>query len=560
MRSSRRIRTPLLLLLLLPLSSCERDSVDGGDPAADAGPVRGGSVTIVDLADISKPMPLISESSLDNAVNGVLYLSILAPRWEDGELHYLTADRDPLALARSYEFFGPDSASIRYNLRTDARWSDGRPITAHDAAWTLETQGDPRTASPRQAYNAQIREIIAENDSTLVIHFTRRYPEVFFHTAGSVAPRHLYEGTDRAQLRSHDALNNPAGGALVVSGPYMIAEWQRGSRLVLVPNPEFRPEPYIQRVVFVVIPEETTRMIELQTGNVDMMELPFDKLGLVQQSVPDVRFETRRRRFYDYIAYNPAAHPALADREIRRALGLAIDKVGLIEALNLGEYAEPAGGPYAPIFRRLFDPAAQAPLPFDTVEAKRILDAKGWAPGPDGIRSRGGQTLRFTLATNAGNQRRADIGQIVQQAWRRIGVDARLSTVESNTFFDQLDRREYDAAIAGWGVGLSPDLSGLWTGDGPFNFTDYDNAEVDRLIAEALAQPTEELAAPLWREAAGHIVADQPYTWLFYMDAVVGVRNRVRNTRIDTLGMLQNLYEWWVTDATTEGRQAGGQP
>jgi ABC-type transport system substrate-binding protein len=159
---------------------------------------------------------------------------------------------------------------------------------------------------------------------------------------------------------------------------------------------------------------------------------------------------------------------------------------------------------------------------------------------------------------NAGNQRRADIGQIVQQQWRRIGVDARLSTVETNTFFDQLDRREYEAAIAGWGVGLSPDLSTLWTGDGPFNFTDYDNADVNRLIEEALAQPTEETAAPLWREAAGHIVADQPYSWLFYMDAVVGVRNRVRNTRIDTLGMLQNIHEWWIAEAAEEG--AGAQP
>jgi peptide/nickel transport system substrate-binding protein len=521
--------------------------------------VRGGSVTIVDLADISKPMPLISESSLDNAVSGVLYMTILAPLWEDGELHYLTSDRDALALAKSYEFFGADSASLRYNLRTDVRWSDGRPVTAHDAAWTLQMRGDPRVASPRQAYNAQIREIVAENDSTLVIHFTRRYPEIFFHTAGSVAPRHLYEGTDPAQLRSHDALNNPEGGALVVNGPYMIQQWQRGSRLVLVPNPEFRPEPYIQRVVFLVIPEETTRMIELQTGNVDVMELPFDKLELVRQSVPDVRFETRRRRFYDYIAYNPAAHPAFADPEIRRALGLAIDKVGLIQALNLGEYAEPAGGPYAPIFRTLFDPVSQAPLPFDTVEAKRILDAKGWVPGPDGVRTRNGQALRFTVGTNAGNQRRADVGQIAQQAWRRVGVDARLSILESNTFFDRLNRREYDAAIAGWGVGLSPDLSGLWTGDGPFNLTDYDNADVNRLIEEALAQPTEELAAPLWREAAGHIVADQPYTWLYYMDAVVGVRNRVRNTRIDTLGMIQNLHEWWVADAAEEGGE-GARP
>jgi peptide/nickel transport system substrate-binding protein len=287
------------------------------------------------------------------------------------------------------------------------------------------------------------------------------------------------------------------------------------------------------------------------------MELPFDKLEMVKQTVPDLRFETRRRRFYDYIAYNPAAHPAFADPEIRRALGLAVNRDALIQALNLGEYAEPAGGPYAPIFKNLFDPTTQAPLPYDTAEAKRILDAKGWMVGPDGVRARNGRRLSFTLATNAGNQRRADIGQIVQQEWRRIGVEVRLSMVESNTFFDQLDDREYEAAIAGWGVGLSPDLSTLWTGDGPFNFTGYNNAVVYRLVKVALAQPTEALAAPLWREAAGHIVRDQPYTWLFYLDAVVGVRNRVRTTRIETLGMLLNLWEWWVAGAAVG---AGARP
>jgi peptide/nickel transport system substrate-binding protein len=554
--------------LLLSLAACDPPGDGVPDTSADDGPPRrGGSVTIVELGDISKPMPLISETSLDNEITSTLYLSMLAPRWEDGELLYLTAEEDNTALARSYEFFGPDSASLRYRMRSDVRWSDGRPVTAHDAAWTLETQGNPSTASPRMAYNEQIRSIDVEDDTTLVIHFTRRYPEVFFHTAGNVAPRHLYEDTDPAQLRNHPAVNNPGGGALVVSGPYMIGEWLRGQRLVLVPNPEFQPQPYIERVVFLPITEETTRMVEFQTGNVDVLyPVPFDKIELIRQSVQDARFEARRRRFYDYISYNPLAHPAFEDAEIRRALGLAIDIDGLIAALQLGEYAEAAGGPYSPIFKLLYDPEAHAPLPYDPDEAARILDEKGWAPGPDGIRVRDGRPLRFTLSTNAGNQRRADIAQIVQQQWRRIGVDVNIQTLESNTFFDRLSDKDYEASIAGWGVGLAPDLSGLWTGDGPFNQTSFDHPEVNRLIEVALSQPTEEAAAEYWREAAGYIVAEQPYTWLFYFDQLVAVKNRVRNTRIDTLGTYQNLHEWWVTDgdedagggaATSEGSSGG---
>jgi peptide/nickel transport system substrate-binding protein len=545
----------LVLTLTTPaLWGCSGDS---GSRAASRAQ-RAITVSIIQLADISKPMPLISETSLDSEVTSIMYLPLLEPVWEEGELRYLTSEENARALSRSYELFGPDSASLRYRMRSDVRWSDGRPVTAWDAAWTIETRGDPRTASPRQDYNRQIREIEVEDDSTLVIHFTRQYPEMLFHTAGNVAPRHVYEDADPAQLRNHPAVNNPTGGALVVSGPYMIGEWLRGQRLTLVPNPEFQPQPRIPRVVFLPIPEETTRMIELQTGNADVMELPFDKLDLLARESPEVRFEVRRRRFYDYIAYNPLAHPAFADPEVRRALGLAIDVPALIGALHLGEYAEPAGGPYAPIFRLLYDPEGHAPLPFDPAEAARILDANGWLPGPDGIRQRGGQPLRFTLSTNAGNQRRADIAQIVQQQWQRIGVDARIQTLETNTFFDRLNRKEYEVSIAGWGVGLSADLSDQWSGDRPFNQTSFNDPEVNRLFELALSQPTEEAAAPYWREAVSIIVAAQPYTWLFYMDQVVGVNERVRNTRIDTLGTFQNIHEWWIEGSEGESASREG--
>jgi hypothetical protein len=80
---------------------------------------------------------------------------------------------------------------------------------------------------------------------------------------------------------------------------------------------------------------------------------------------------------------------------------------------------------------------------------------------------------------------------------------------------------------------------------------------VNRLFEVALAQPTEELAAPYWRDAASLIVAEQPYSWLFYMDQVWGVNDRIRNTRIDTLGAFQNIHEWTLVDEAG-GAAAGG--
>jgi peptide/nickel transport system substrate-binding protein len=546
-------------LLVAPLSGCDR-STDSGATGDEGQPQQGGTVTILEIADIDKPLSFIESSSLDGEVDEMLYLSMLAGRWVDGRLVYLTSDQDVKALAKSYEYFGPDSASLRYHMRGDMLWSDGVPITAEDFKWTLETMAKPEVASPRQDYMQNVRDIVVEDDSTVVVNFTKRYPEMLFHTtAVGVAPKHVYEGTDISQLRSHPSLANPTNGALVVSGPFMIGEWLPGQRVVLVPNPHFSPRPYLDRVVFLPIPEQTTRVVELQTGNADVMQqIPYDQLATIKAASPNIRFETREKRAYDYIAYDPGSHPAFADPEIRRALGLALNVQQMIDGLQITEYAEPAGGPYAPIFKLLYDPTKTPPLTQDTARAKQILDSKGWVPGPDGIRAKGGRKLSFTLTTNAGNQRRADIAQIAQQQWRQIGVEANIQTLESNTFFDRLQKRDFEASIAGWQVGLAPDISDQWRGENVFNYTSFNDPEVSRLFDQALSQPTEELAAPFWVEAASRIVAQQPYTWLFYMDIIVGVNDRVRGTRIDTYGAYQNLHEWWVRDAAATSAQRSG--
>jgi peptide/nickel transport system substrate-binding protein len=532
----------------------------GGDRADRPGAAqRGGTVVAVEGADMEKPVPLIEETVLDQQLSALLYRPLLQSWWEDGELHYLTHDRNPMALARSYEFFGPDSASMRFRLVSDAVWSDGQPITAHDAVWTMTTRGDPRLASPNLDFNQNVREMIAEDDSTLVVHFHRRNPEMYFHVGGTnIAPRHVFADHDVSQLRSHPVVTNPVGN-LVVSGAYTVGEWVRGQRVTLVPNPRFQPQPNLERIVFRVIPEQTTRLIEFQTGNVDMMfPVPYDQVERIRAQ-PNFRVDRREGRFYEFIGYNPRAHDFFADPEIRLALGLAIDRNALIQGLQMDDFARPAGGVYSPIFRRLHDPETQAPLPHDPDRARQILASKGWTPGPDGILQRDGRPFRFTLATNSGNQRRADVAQIVQQQWRRIGVDVRIQLIEFNAFIERMTARNFEAVIMGWSVALSPDLSALWGDvDARFNFVSYDNPRVQQLIQQALAQPTDELATPVWRQAAAQITADQPYSWLYFYDEPVGVNERVQGTQINTLSTYQNAWEWWVRDGA--GARAAATP
>ncbi len=552
-------RRAALALVLATAAACG-DREAGGDDKAGAPKgsdevQRGGTAILAELSDIDKPHPLLAEGVVDGDMLDVMYMTLLRSAWRDGRTVYLTSHDNPMALAWHWEYAGADSSAIRYRMRSGLKWSDGQPITARDVVWTYEMAGDPRVASPRQDYARQMDSVRAENDSTVVFHFKQRYPDMLFHSGIAIAPRHAYEGSDPAQLRTHPRLTRPDSGNLVVSGPFMIGEWRKGQQVTFVPNPHFPVRPNLDRIVLRVIPEPTTRLVELETGRVDFARpVPADQVQRLRAQAPNVRFEYEHKRYYDYIAYNPLTFEPFADPEIRRALGLAIDVPALIRALQMERIAVQASGPYSPIFKNLYDPRRMPPLPYDTAQAKRILASKGWRDSDgDGVLDREGKPFRFTLLTNSGNQRRSDIQQIVQQQWKRIGVDARLQQIEFNTFQDRTREKQFEAAVGNWGVGLSPDLTELWGKDVLFNYVSYENPRVTQLFEQARTQPTEERATPYWMAAAEQIARDQPYTWLYYFDQIDGVNNRLQGIRIDTYGAYQNVWEWWV-----RGEQRGG--
>ncbi|HET7233100.1 MAG TPA: ABC transporter substrate-binding protein [Longimicrobium sp.] len=541
---------------LLPLAACGGDKPAGGgnggsgNAAADTGgtPETGGTAVLAELSDIDHPMPLTSQSSVDGDIGGdVLFAALSRGAWVDGRLEYLNATQNPAALARSWEFVGADSTGLRYHMDSSRRWSDGQPITARDVLFTYRLLKDTTVAAPQQDYTNHMDSVTAQDDSTVTFWFDRRYPEMLFHSGLGLSPEHVFKDIAPAQIRSHPAFQDPARN-MVVSGPFKIGEWAKGDHVTLVPNPYFPVKPRLERIVIRVIPEPTTRLTELMTGNIDFMRpIPYEQVQHVRERAPNVRFEVEAKRFYDFIGYNPRTFAPFADPEIRRALGMAIDVKGLIGALQMEGHAVPAGSSYSPIFKDLYDPASMPPLPYDTAAAIRILEAKGWKDTDgDGVRDRNGQPFRFTLETNSGNQRRADVTQIVQQQWKRIGVDARIQLNETNTFFDRLTRKQFQAAAAGWSIGLSPDLTTIWGPSSPLNYVSYNDPQTTALFEQALAQPTAQAAAPVWRQAAARIAQAQPYTFLYFMDQLDGVNNRLRGMKVDTYGAYQNTWEWWI--------------
>jgi peptide/nickel transport system substrate-binding protein len=543
------------LALLVALPACGRDRPAPGSGSGGGGePEPGGTAVIAESGDMSQPMPLLWEGGLDSDLADVMYMGLTRGAWRDGRMVFLTSDHSPMAMAWHYEYLPPDSTALRFHMRSGLLWSDGAPITAHDVVWTFRAAADPATASPRQTNTAQIDSVVAENDSVVTFHFARRYPEMLFDAGLQIAPAHVWEGVDRAALRQHPSFSRPQ--EMVVSGPFRIGAWRPGEQVTLVRNEHFATPAHLERIAIRVIPETTTRIVELRTGNADAARnIPFDQVATLREQAPNVHFERQEGRFWEYVAFNPRTVPAFGDPEVRRALAISVDAQAIIRALRMEEFATPASGPYPPIFAELHQPDRLPPVAADPEEARRLLEARGWRDTDgDGIREKDGQPLRFTLATNAGNQRRADVSILLQRQWREVGVDVRLQQLEFNTFMSRLTGRAYQAALGSWGVALAPDIAPLWMPDAQFNVVSYDNGEVHALLQRAAAAPTVGEATPLWQEAAARIAADHPYKWLYYYDVVTARSEHLRGMRVDTYGGYQNTWEWWIP---REHRRAG---
>jgi peptide/nickel transport system substrate-binding protein len=548
---ARAWHRPATLAVVLLLAACGDGEEGAKDaPRADEGtPRRGGTAVVAELSDASFPHPLFFTGTPDSDLMDVMFMGLTRGAWRDGRLAALLADESPMALARRWEYVGPDSASVRYHMRGDVRWSDGRPVTAHDVVWTYRMYADTQVASPRQQNVEQIDSVVAEDDSTVTFHFRRRYPEMIFDSGMYVAARHAYEGTAPGALKTHPSMSRME--QLVVSGPFRVGQRQPGQQIVLVPNEHFAPRPHLDRIVIRIIPETTTRLVELRNGTVHFARnVPFEQIPPLRQQMPGVRFDAETGRFWEYVGWN-GRQPRFADPRVRRALSLALDVPGIARQLRMEEWVTPAAGPFPPILKDFYDPRSMRPLAQDTARARRLLDEAGWRDTDgDGIREKDGEPFRFTLITNSGNQRRADVSQILQQMWRRVGVDARLQQMELGTMQErQFVDQQFDAVLGSWGVELTGSLATVFDPETPLNFVAYADPQVTGLIGEAEARPTLEQAIPAWRAVAERIVQDQPYTWLYYYSPVTGRSGRLRGVHVDTFGAYQNVWEWWLADA-----------
>jgi peptide/nickel transport system substrate-binding protein len=284
----------------------------------------------------------------------------------------------------------------------------------------------------------------------------------------------------------------------------------------LVKNPDyFLGAPWLDSVVFRVLPDPLTLQLAFQTKQVDFWNVdPW----AVKSFEKDPRFDlfSAPGQAYNYIGWN-LRRPLFSDPRVRKALAQAVNVPEMIKYIIYGRGVQSTG-----IFTPqmwFFDPSVM-PLPYDPAAARTLLEEAGWKVGPDGIRVKDGKRFTFTLLANNGNEVRRDIATLVQDDLKRIGIEVKVEIYEWAVLLKRfVSKGEFDSIVMGWGLGYDFDQYAIWhssqTHPEELNFIGYANPTVDHLLTEL----RQEYARPEIIRLAGklqkEIYADQPYLFLF---------------------------------------------
>ena len=528
------------VLASVALAACAGDSGDRDERSIPDSLRYGGTVVVAFLAEPSTMNHFASvDENARELQTSVLFTTLvrydenlaptpyLAERWEVGDTR--------------------SGLTITFYLHNDVRWHDGEPTTARDVKFTFDRIKDPVTAYPDQSLLALYDSALVVDDYTITF-FLQRHPGFLDPwTIIPPMPEHILGDVTPAELAFHPfGTEAPLG-----NGPFLFVEHRQGDRWIFAANPDF-PEslggrPYIDRLVYRVVENASTRLTEFLTGEVDIYFVVAPEQVAAIEEYPGRRTLVYPTRTYAFINWNQRL-PFFQDAKVRRALTLGINREQIIDVPRNG-FGELAKGPVPP-FHWAYHEQLEA-LPYDPDAARALLDSAGWIDGDgDGVRERDAIRASFELKTNP-NPTREDIIALVQADLAKIGVEVRPAVQEAQSLGADITspQRKFDAFVLGWNAEFRLDDRNLFACsqiDGPFQWAGYCNPRVDVILDQVTRMEDRSQALPLWREYQEIIQRDQPYTFIYYDVRPNGVRERIRNVEMDIRGSFINVQEWWI--------------
>ena len=538
----------VLIIILLFWESCSDHKKSGEN-----------QIVIGVQSDVQTINPMYAFSLIEGNVVDLLFMKLAQEIWNEslGIIEF-----KPM-LAEKWEW-NKDSTSITLFLRDDIYWSDGTPITIDDIIFSFDVYSDPNVNSRffgqfddfYTLENLQIDTIKTfsrVSPRVLIINFKREASTSLLDINLEIIPKHIWSKYSREEFSNAETNFKP-----VTSGPFKIDKWeQEGFISLIIDSSSFLFEPdNVQKLIFKVIPDYKTRLIELKTGSIDLLDNIKSEDVSEIKLIHNLKIAALRGRDYDYVGWNhsdpekvgKAPNKFFASSQIRQALSYAINRKEIVDSY-LGQFGEISNGPVSPMFKLYYDSKANV-YEYNPNRAKEILMENGWLDkNNDGVLDKGSLEFTFDLYLNSGNPRRTYVAQLVKNNLKAVGIDVKVNELESGTFIDGLMNRKYDAWIAGWTIPVPIDLNPYWNSDreiGFLNFSSYQNKEKDKILDSLQQRLSESEKINLYKELQGIFYNDEPVTFLYWFDNIIAYNKRISKINFSVLGLVKNAWEWRI--------------
>lgn len=521
--------------------------------------------------------------------------------------YVLTVDNDTKKLqpelAKAMPEISEDGLTYTYELREEAVWDDGKPVTGYDYEFAIKVIKNPGVNCANvRVYLEFITGVIIdpENPKRFSVTTSKKYFRALDATGAlNLVPKHLYdpEGVmDKYTIPQLDELRNSEqipedlkayadkfnsepyardGNLLQTSGPYKLESWKPGQSITLTKkkgwwgdqlaekNPLFQAYP--DKIIYKIIPDPSTALTALKSGELDVLD-PIEPKEFYdyQQGkgiIPEqYNLHTPVLGGYSFIALNqrpPQSRPAyFTDKRVRRAMAHLLDMDLIIENIYYG-YAEQALGPINQLKKDEYNSKLR-PVPFNPKKAVELLDEAGWIDSNnDGTRDKMINGTRvefkpvFLISTTSPNTPR--VARFLQEEAKKIGVGIEIQTSKFSIILEKVGGHNFDMFAAGVSAPILPtDLKQTFhteSWENGSNFAGFGNAESDRILDDIRVELDAEKRKLLYDQIQEYIYEEQPYLFLVFPKRRLAISKRFRNARPSPVRPGFEPKKFWVSPA-----------
>lgn len=378
-----------------------------------------------------------------------------------------------------------DGLSWKVKLRKGVTWHDGSPFTAHDVKFSLELINNPDFRASSRIGHSLLKDITVVAEDEIHWQTTEVFsPYISLLAQTFIVPKHIL--SELPDPNESDFNRSPIG-----TGAFKWGERTAGEHLLLEANNSYHGEgPFLERVVFKYIPDQTVQYTQFSSGEIDYIGLNGIQAAFEENAkkLDGVTINAAPLAFIEYIALNLEFGP-FKDLAVRQALYMGMNKQARIDVIYKGR---PIGAEsYVPRGHWAYKDDLPAHV-YDPEGAKAILDEAGWVPGADGVRVKDGMRLAFTTSTTVGSKSREQAQQFLQQNWAEIGAEMTINNMPGAVLWgDFWQKSQFDSVMVAstFVRGGDPDVTARFSkkaipaqgGSGNNNYQ-YQDDEMEELL------------------------------------------------------------------------------